>query len=330
MVGRCARPVADDLHPADHLANSEEAKDLSRNNTSRCDLRAAHVPHAAQGVGSLGRDLGRVLEGVKERLEVGLEGLRGAARKKKLMSTRAVTGPNAGIRLREVHLAGLEDELAELERDARVVDGRGDESCGECMSVGVTQASSNCCADAPAAVPDGWASCRHLELHRGANDMATAGRCREKHGRTMADGNSRVWGCRTKGALTLDEASYLGSAAACGGQALQSGTAELRGLRQSSATGCTRAGQALGSLGGGLAGLFLRGLGGVGGVAHGGAAQGEAGLPQHGTRGGERHLGGNGGAEMGWCRELDEAACVEVQLCRSARLSPSSDSGLAR
>lgn len=80
MVGRCAGPIADNLHPADHLAHGEETKDLRRDNASRGELRTVHVPDACQEVGRLTRDLRGVLEGAEEGLEVGLEGLRRAAR----------------------------------------------------------------------------------------------------------------------------------------------------------------------------------------------------------------------------------------------------------
>lgn len=80
MVGRRARPVADDLHAANHLANGEEAKDLGGNDTGRSELRPVHIPDAGQEVGGLAGELGGVLEGVEEGLEVGLESLRGPAR----------------------------------------------------------------------------------------------------------------------------------------------------------------------------------------------------------------------------------------------------------
>ena len=80
MVGGRARPVADNLHAANHLANGEEAEHFRRNDAGRGNLGPAHVPDAGQSVGGLAGDLGGVLEGVEEGLEVGLEALRGPAR----------------------------------------------------------------------------------------------------------------------------------------------------------------------------------------------------------------------------------------------------------
>jgi hypothetical protein len=65
--------VADDVHPADHLADGEETDDLRRGDASQSDLLGVGIADAGQD--GLGR-AGQVLQvgGVDETLEVGLEG----------------------------------------------------------------------------------------------------------------------------------------------------------------------------------------------------------------------------------------------------------------
>lgn len=67
-------PVADNVHSSDNLADSEETKNLSGGDTGKCDLLGVGTADAVQDV--LRREgAGRgVAGGVKEVLEVGLEG----------------------------------------------------------------------------------------------------------------------------------------------------------------------------------------------------------------------------------------------------------------
>ena len=45
-----ARSVANELHASNHLANSEESKDLGCHNSSSNELRSANVAHGLEGV----------------------------------------------------------------------------------------------------------------------------------------------------------------------------------------------------------------------------------------------------------------------------------------
>lgn len=75
---RSLAPVADNVHATDHLANSEETKDLSSSDTGKGQLLGAGV--ADKGQEALGRrdvealDGGGVAGDVDQGLEVGLEG----------------------------------------------------------------------------------------------------------------------------------------------------------------------------------------------------------------------------------------------------------------
>lgn len=78
LVSVCGlAPVADNVHATDHLADGEEADDLSGGDTGEGELLGAGVADASQPV--LGRGEvdalkgGRVLGGVDQGLEVGLE-----------------------------------------------------------------------------------------------------------------------------------------------------------------------------------------------------------------------------------------------------------------
>lgn len=73
--------VADNVHATDHLADGKEADDLGDGDTGEGELLRAGVADASQEV--LGRgevdalEGGRVLGGVDQGLEVGLEGGQG-------------------------------------------------------------------------------------------------------------------------------------------------------------------------------------------------------------------------------------------------------------
>lgn len=79
-VGSVA-PVANDLEPAEHLADREEADHLGGDNADLLQSGGVHVANAREerlGVARGGRTVeesGRVLESLRERLEVGLDGL---------------------------------------------------------------------------------------------------------------------------------------------------------------------------------------------------------------------------------------------------------------
>lgn len=127
-------PVANDVHAADHLADGEEANDLSGGNTDESNLLGVGVANAGQE--TLGRghaevlDGGGVAEDVDQGLEVGLEGGQGTARNRQ--DVRSGTGvESCGIvrcDLRRRHFLATEHQLAELETNTGVVDGRGDHS----------------------------------------------------------------------------------------------------------------------------------------------------------------------------------------------------------
>jgi hypothetical protein len=76
-------PVSNDVHAADHLADGEEANDLSSGNTEESDLLGVGVANAGQEALRRGNakvlDGGRVAEDIDQGLEVGLEGGQGTA-----------------------------------------------------------------------------------------------------------------------------------------------------------------------------------------------------------------------------------------------------------
>jgi len=78
---RSLASVADNVHATDHLTDGEEADDLGGSDTGEGELLGAGVADASQEVLGRGEDDapegGRVLEGVGQGLEVGLEGGQG-------------------------------------------------------------------------------------------------------------------------------------------------------------------------------------------------------------------------------------------------------------
>lgn len=141
--------VPNQLEPANHLADGEEAEQLGHEHTASRELHPRHVPDLL-GVGGLQEvreeGAGR-LQLLPEVLEVGLEGRNGTvAREATNMSTTApvidnkqsarhmhpfgcdgVGGRGAG--LRRVHALALDDELGHLEADLGVVDDKRSLAC---------------------------------------------------------------------------------------------------------------------------------------------------------------------------------------------------------
>lgn len=77
MVSLGARPVANKLHPANHLTDGEESNDLGRDDTRRGVLGRAHVPQPAKDVGGLDGARAGVLQRREEGLVVLLEDVGG-------------------------------------------------------------------------------------------------------------------------------------------------------------------------------------------------------------------------------------------------------------
>lgn len=73
--------VADELHPADHLADGEKAEALSEENTSSGDLCPGDVADVLEGSTGVGKERAG-LDGLDKVLEVGLEGRDGAVMKR--------------------------------------------------------------------------------------------------------------------------------------------------------------------------------------------------------------------------------------------------------
>lgn len=137
------RPVADNLPPAEHLADGEEADDLSGDDAEARPLSGGHVADAVeQALGLLAGRLGLLEELARARLgeevlEVALEGSNVTGASISNLMSLAPFSVMARRRrcLRRAHFPFPDNDLAHLDDDLGVVDGRGNHGCTRTMLV---------------------------------------------------------------------------------------------------------------------------------------------------------------------------------------------------
>lgn len=129
--------VADELEPADHLADGEEAEALSGDNAGRRELGVADAADEAAALGRLD-ELGRGLEegagaadGLPSALVEGLEGGHGAASPLVCVPGEEVRRSRGkpGEYVRRRHLLAAEDDLGDFYPDLGVVHHEGSLPC---------------------------------------------------------------------------------------------------------------------------------------------------------------------------------------------------------